>query len=415
MLHYSQLNKEDFELAVSQLYSLGAGWQESIQDQASEQSPYKAIDISSLLPQSLSSLGQSGLSSPGSPEELLTNLRQSHVSILSGVSDSTEYLPEQLAFNDLVSGESINALQDNPYYQKLQEEPIPHPGFAAYQGDIEQIVAPSSGAGSSSSQMPSSSRTPQVTRPEPSGPSRSQVPTTPQAASPAEQPTTTTATTTITSSSAKGKEPYRPQLATRTSDLGLARIDQLAESKGPAQIEAKRLKEQIDKLYPKLSQTTDEADAQQLVEELITPLERLVELEVFWSEDSLGKACAQDYLVKLRDSVKGRKLALDQARDQQLIRLLERSYSSSLKQLVSATASSQSVQLIEVLEKLAALSSDQGAITQDLSLYTDAAILYQHILSICAKEQDTLDSKEAASLQNVAYQGLAQLQASMLA
>ena len=156
MLHYSQLNKEDFELAVSQLYSLGAGWQESIQDQASEQSPYKAIDISSLLPQSLSSLGQSGLSSPGSPEELLTNLRQSHVSILSGVSDSTEYLPEQLAFNDLVSGESINALQDNPYYQKLQEEPIPHPGFAAYQGDIEQIVAPSSIPGSSSTQLPSS-------------------------------------------------------------------------------------------------------------------------------------------------------------------------------------------------------------------------------------------------------------------
>ena len=140
-----------------------------------------------------------------------------------------------------------------------------------------------------------------------------------------------------------------------------------------------------------------------------------MELEGFWSEDSLGEACAQDYLVKLREGAKSRKLALDQASDQQLIQLLERSYSSSLKQLVSATASSQSVQLIEVLEKLAALASDQGAIIQDLSHYTDAAILYQHILSICANLQDTLDSQEASALQNAAYHGLAQLQATMLA
>ena len=233
-----------------------------------------------------------------------------------------------------------------------------------------------------------------------------------EAASPVDHPTTTTGTPTITSSSAKGKEPYRPRLATRVSDL--------AESKGPTpleldQIEAKRLKEQIDQRYPKLSEATDEAAAQQLVEELITPLERLVELEGFWSEDSLGQACAQDYLVKLREGAKSKKLALDQARDQQLIQLLERSYSSSLKQLAYATASSQSVQLIEVLEKLAALSSDQGGITQDLSHYTDAAILYQHILSICAKKQLTLDSQEASALQNAVYQGLAQLHATMLA
>ena len=237
---------------------------------------------------------------------------------------------------------------------------------------------------------------------------------------PAEQGNGEQAVSSQTPSLAEQPATTRPQLATRTSDLGLARRDQLAENKGPTQleldqIEAKRLKEQIEKLYPKFSQTTGEADAQQLVEELITPLERLVELEVFWSEDSLGKACAQDYLVKLREGAKSRKLALDQARDQQLIQLLERSYSSSLKQLVYATASSQSVQLIEVLEKLAALSSDHGASTQDLSHYTDAAILYQHILSICANEKDTLDSEAAAALQNAAYQGLAQLQASMLA
>ena len=144
MLHYSQLSEEGFNLAVSQLYSLGAGWQESISDQASEQSPYTAINISSLLPQSLSSLGQSGSSSPGNTEEALTNLRQSHVAILSEVSDSTEYLPEQLVFNDLVLGKSINAPQDSPYYRKLQEETILRPEVSAYQGDIEQIVAPSS-------------------------------------------------------------------------------------------------------------------------------------------------------------------------------------------------------------------------------------------------------------------------------
>ena len=250
--------------------------------------------------------------------------------------------------------------------------------------------------------------------------SLSQAPSTLQAASPTDQPATTTATPIRTSSSAKGRELYRPQLATRASDLGVARIDQPAESKGPtqlelAQIEAKKLKEQIDQRYPKLSEATDEADAQQLVGELITPLERLVELEVFWSEDSLGKACAQDYLVKLWEGAKSRKLPLDLARDQQLIRLLERSYSGSLKQLASATESSQKVQLIETLEKLAVLSSDQGAITQDLSHYTDAAILYQHILSICAKEQDTLDSEAAAALEESAYHGLVQLQASMLA
>ena len=211
----------------------------------------------------------------------------------------------------------------------------------------------------------------------------------------------------------------QPQLATRTSDLGLARIDQPAESKGPtplelAQIEAKKLKEQIDQLYPKLSEATDEADAQQLVEELITPLERLVELEGFWSEDSLGKARAQDDLVKLRDSVKSRKLALGQARDQQLIRLLKRSYSSSLKQLVSANTSSQRVQLIEVLEKLAALSFDQGTITKDLSHYTDAAILYQHVLIIYEQNKDITDSPQAKTLADTAHQELAQIEISML-
>ncbi|MEM7382813.1 MAG: tetratricopeptide repeat protein [Bacteroidota bacterium] len=124
MLHYSQLSEEGFDLAVSQLYSLGAAWQESIPDQASEQSPYKTIDVSSLLPQSLSSLGQSESSSPGSTGEVLTKLRQSHVSILSEVSDSTA----------LVSGVPIYLLQESPHYRKLQKESILSLKTSSYQG-----------------------------------------------------------------------------------------------------------------------------------------------------------------------------------------------------------------------------------------------------------------------------------------
>ena len=191
-------------------------------------------------------------------------------------------------------------------------------------------------------------------------------------------------------------------------------VSQTLSQLSSAQAEAQRLRKEIAALYSTFSEAS-EASALPMVYKLLQPIDTLLELEGFWSEDSLGKACAQDYLVKLRDSVKSRKLALDQARDQQLIQLLERSYSSSLKQLAYATASSQSVQLIRTLEKLAALSSDQGAMTQDLSHYTDAAILYQHILSICAKDQDTMNSQEAAALQNAAYQRLVQLQASMLA
>ena len=73
------------------------------------------------------------------------------------------------------------------------------------------------------------------------------------------------------------------------------------------------------------------------------------------------------------------------------------------------------ISLGEVLLKLAASKQESGDATQDLSLYTDAAILYQHVLGICAKGQDTSDPQAASALEKPAYQGLAQLQASMLA
>ena len=68
-----------------------------------------------------------------------------------------------------------------------------------------------------------------------------------------------------------------------------------------------------------------------------------------------------------------------------------------------------------VLLELAKSKQAAGASRQDLSLYTEAAILYQHVLSICEQKADTLGSPEASTLADKAYQGLAQIQASMLA
>ncbi|MEM7382815.1 MAG: tetratricopeptide repeat protein [Bacteroidota bacterium] len=437
MRHYSQLNKkEDFELALSQLYSLGAGWQESIPDQASEQSPYKTIDVSSLLPPSLSSLGQSESSSPASTGEVLTNLRQSHVAILSVVSDATESLPEQLLFDALVSGESINDLEDNPHYRKLQEESTPSLETSSYQGGNKLSKgkgilgaksklprSPDPAQGSSSSQLPGSSQTPQATRPEPSMPSSSQAPSTSQAASQVENPTTTTDTPLRISSSAKGKEPYRTQKAILLGDLGLARIDQLAQSKELTQfekdqLEAKKLKEQIDQRYPRLLQTTDEADAKQLIEELITPLERLLEL----TDQTLTQEIdnAQNYLVSFRQVHHERwgQTAYGAEVGNKLTALLERAYVQGLKAANSdlrlTKTSAGILRLAKTLGQLAALDQERGAKASDLSHYTEAAILYQHVLSICEKEKDTLEGQEVSALQDSAYQGLAQLQASML-
>ena len=64
-----------------------------------------------------------------------------------------------------------------------------------------------------------------------------------------------------------------------------------------------------------------------------------------------------------------------------------------------------------VLLKLAAFKQEAGASSKDLSHHTDAAILYQHVLSICEKHEQ----KKLANLADVAHQELAQIQALMLA
>ena len=76
-------------------------------------------------------------------------------------------------------------------------------------------------------------------------------------------------------------------------------------------------------------------------------------------------------------------------------------------------------QLGAVLLKLAkAKQEESGASVEDLSPYTEAAILYQHVLSICAQEdaqkKKILASEKAKELADSAYQGLAQIEISML-
>ena len=68
-----------------------------------------------------------------------------------------------------------------------------------------------------------------------------------------------------------------------------------------------------------------------------------------------------------------------------------------------------------LLELAKSKQEEAGDSAQGLSLYTDAAILYQHVLSICEQKVGTLCSQEASALAQSAYQGLAQIQASMLA
>ena len=75
----------------------------------------------------------------------------------------------------------------------------------------------------------------------------------------------------------------------------------------------------------------------------------------------------------------------------------------------------QLARLGEVLLELAAFEQQAGAAATDRAPYTTAAILYQHVLCICAQKADTLGSQEAATLAQPAYQGLAQTQAVMLA
>ena len=191
----------------------------------------------------------------------------------------------------------------------------------------------------------------------------------------------------------------------------------LRTSSSANQIEAKKLKEQIDQLYPKLSEATPEGYSQ-IVDGLLTHLVCLLDLEQWIGAQESNSA--QDYIVRLREVHATRwGVTAYGLVDKQLTVLLERAYVQALKvansDLLLTKTLAGTTKLAKSLGQLAVLDQEQGDKTIDLSHYTDAAILYQHILSICAKEQNTLGSQGAATLQNAAYQGLAQLQTSMLA
>ena len=67
-----------------------------------------------------------------------------------------------------------------------------------------------------------------------------------------------------------------------------------------------------------------------------------------------------------------------------------------------------------LLLQLAASKQEAGTSSQDLSLYTEAAILYQHVLSICEQKEDKIGKQKVRKLSNASYRGLSELQASML-
>ena len=56
-----------------------------------------------------------------------------------------------------------------------------------------------------------------------------------------------------------------------------------------------------------------------------------------------------------------------------------------------------------VLLKLAASKQEAGAASQNFSHYTDAAILYQHVLSICEQKEDKIGKQKARKLSRVMH------------
>ena len=279
---------------------------------------------------------------------------------------------------------SLEVLSTYPSWQRqrqihvLDRNVCPTLGEVVYVGELGLKgggQGQSSGRGGKALSNPKKQRDGEPYRSKPPGPSLSQAPSTSPVASSSAQPATTTGTSIKTSSSVKGKEPCRPQLTTRASDLDPAHIDQLAEEKGPTplelnQIEAKRLKEQIDQLYPKLSEAT-QGDYSQIVDELILHLVCLLELESWIGVQDSNSA--QDYITRLWEVHATRRGgAAYRLVDKQLTALLERAYVQALKaanpnrrrtkRLASMLKSAKS------LEQLAVSDQKQGDKTETYTI-----------------------------------------------
>ena len=199
---------------------------------------------------------------------------------------------------------------------------------------------------------------------------------------------------------------------------------ELTESKGASQLErdqqeAARLKEEIAKLYSKLPQATQEADSK-VVHELTARLARLLELEGLCAP-AQGSDGAKEYIARLRKEHRSSwgQTTYGTEVSKQLTALLGQAYGQELKRVASERLVNKG-SIAKVLDQLAALDQEQGEETGELAYYTDAAILYQNVLSVCEEEMKKVESKreEALGYQeqiDAAYSGLAKIREGMLA
>ncbi len=195
------------------------------------------------------------------------------------------------------------------------------------------------------------------------------------------------------------------------------------EHQGPtalevAQKEATALKKAIKKQYGLLISQDSKAADLQLVSGLLADLEQLLGLEALWTLEE-SKDSAQEYLVRLRNDDRLPLYGADVSK--KLTALLERAYGQALKGAVSTTllkgpsklSHEEQERLAMALGQLAAFHQAQGSQTGDLSLYTDAAILYQHMLQVCEGEE--AESPGYQEQIKEAYRGLAEIKAAMIA
>ncbi len=194
----------------------------------------------------------------------------------------------------------------------------------------------------------------------------------------------------------------------------------LGEDQGPTEVESAqreiaRLKEAIKEGYGLLLSVEGASADPQIIARLFSDLEQLLGLEALWTLEESDDS-AQEYLVRLRDYDR---LPLHGADvRERLTALLERAYGQALKRAVSTTllkgpSNEEQEKLAAALGQLAAFHQAQGGQTGDLSLYTDAAILYQHMLQVCEGEEAKAPGYQEQIKE--AYRGLAEIKAAMIA
>ncbi len=186
----------------------------------------------------------------------------------------------------------------------------------------------------------------------------------------------------------------------------------LSEHQGPtaveqAQREIARLKEAIEEGHGLLL-SLGTANSQ-VIEKLFSDLEQWLQEEQL-CRPAAGDEGAQEYIIRLREDPR---LTWGDHRAK-LSALLAQAYGQALQQVVAAdrihSLPDRVAQLSAALTQLARFHQEQGEQTGDLSHYTDAAILYQHVRTLCAGEESGYEAQIAG-----AYQGLAQIKTAMLA